>query len=116
MRKKTYVILAVFILSSCSQMTKEKYLSEYESFIQQVKDNQTIYTEKNWQRQDRVFYKFSTVLYKRFENEYTLVDNYLLTKYSTQYIIYRYKGDAKKLYDVIREDLNDAKDAIENYF
>jgi hypothetical protein len=41
-----WTILVVFIIASCSNMTKEQYLSKYKGFIQQVKESRQDYTAK----------------------------------------------------------------------
>jgi len=94
-------------------MTKAQYLSEYKHFINEVKENRNVYTEKDWKKTDEKFYKYSEILYKKFENEFITEEKIVLVKYHVEYDIYRHGGDVKetffKLFDAyltMQENVN----------
>lgn len=128
------LISVLLIISSCSNMTKEQYLSEYKSFINSIKEDRNTYTEKDWQIPDKKFYQFSEVLYKKFENELMIEEKIVLAKYRIEYDVFRYSSDAKEtilelfnIYTATQEDINiqnkkfllknkdELKNVIENY-
>jgi hypothetical protein len=107
-------VLVVFIIISCSNMTKEQYLSEYKSFIQQVKNSRQDYTAKNWEEMDRIHYKYCNELFKKYEINFTVEEKILLAKYRLQYDVYRYKDEVKEalleifdLYYTIQSEMNE---------
>jgi hypothetical protein len=124
----------VFIITSCSNMTKGQYLSEYKSFIQQVKNSRRDYTAKNWEEMDRIHYKYCDELFKKYEMNFTAEEKILLAKYRLQYDVYRYKDEVKEtlleifdLYYTIQNEMNEqnmsllsnrknaVKEIIDNY-
>jgi hypothetical protein len=90
------IFLFVFIISSCSNITKEQYLSEYKNFIQHVKNNRQEYSTNNWEEIDKIHYKYCDKLYKKHEKNFTPEEKILLAKYRLQYDVYRYKDELKE--------------------
>lgn len=102
-----------FVVSSCFNMTKEQYLSEYKGFVQQIKDNQQGYITEDWVKMDKIHYRYSEELFKKYEKDFTVEEKVILAKYRLQYDVYRYKDEAKEalldvfdLYYAIQNEVN----------
>jgi hypothetical protein len=109
-----WTVLFVFAIASCSNVTKEQYLSEYKDFIQQVKKDRQDYTTKNWEEMDRIHYKYCNELFKKHEMNFTAEEKILLAKYRLQYDVYRYKDEIKEavleifdLYYTMQSEMNE---------
>jgi hypothetical protein len=90
------VLTVLLLLSSCSPLTKEQYISDYRQFINEVKENKDTYSEEQWQKKDILFGKYSNTLFPKFESALTPEDKIILTKYHIEYDVYRYKNEAGK--------------------
>ncbi len=65
-----FAIVAVFV--SCAPTSKEKYMAQFDAFITQVSQECDTYTEKDWQKMEQKYNKFTTEWYYKFEPELTL--------------------------------------------
>ena len=96
MKKFFGLVMVSLVIFSCSNMTKEQYLSEYKDFIQQIKENQQGYTIADWAEKDKIHSNYCDRLFKKYENELSVEEKVLLAKYRLQYDVYRYKNEAKE--------------------
>ncbi len=69
--KITLFVATVAILSSCAPTSKEKYLAKFDAFITQVAQERKTYTEKDWQKMEQKYHKFTTEWYYKFEPQLT---------------------------------------------
>ena len=81
--------LFIFLIgfSSCNKTidTKETYLKEYESFIEEIRENKDKYSEEDWKKKDETFTKFSEELYQKFENELSFFEQAKIAKHALVY-------------------------------
>ena len=61
------------------------------------------YTEKDWEKKDGNYQKYSDKWYKKFHNEFTASDKLLLTGYKVKYSYYR---ELSKCGDYVNEIIN----------
>lgn len=114
--KSTLTVLSFLILivgfSSCVNQinSKETYLKEYESFIDEVKENKNKYDEDDWKKKDEEFTKFSQELYEQYDEELKLMEQARVAKYALQYGSIR---GIKALNNAL--DNGELEDAIEEF-
>ena len=99
-----FIFIVTLFFSSCSKMTKDKYMSEYGQFIQQINEKHTTFTAKDWQKADKNYKKYDEKLYNVFQNQLLFEDKLKITRYRIQYGFYKNK-------DVARENLLQLLDA-----
>lgn len=89
--KLTLSVFALLMLmvgfSSCINEvnSKESYLKEYKSFIEEVNVNKNKYSEEEWKKKDEVFSTFSEELYGKYQDELRLLEQARIAKYALQY-------------------------------
>jgi len=80
----------LFVFSSCKYtLTKEQYLTNYESFIQDVKQNYQKYSNETWKKQDKGFVKYNEELFLQFKDKLTLAEQVRLTRFDFVYNLMR---------------------------
>lgn len=104
------------LLISCSSQTKESYLENYKDFITEISSDTNEYTESDWVELDEEYENYSGALYEEFEEDLTLQEKLLLTKYTLQYKLARYKEVSSALMNLFNEkDYNKLRDQIKYY-
>lgn len=104
-----------FFLVSCGLRTKEDYLVKYAQFITEVRAEKSNYTIEDWKQKDKEFDKFNEEYRARFEEELTWKENLLLTKYATQYNVYRIKNNIDFREDFFEIKVDELKKVIRSY-
>ena len=110
------LLILVVGFSSCKITvdSKESYLNEYESFIEEVKVNKNKYTEEEWKEKDEEFAIFSEELYEKYQEELRFLEQARIAKYALQYGSTR---GIKALSNAIEsEEVEDAIEEITNIF
>ncbi len=110
------LLILLLGLSSCKNTidTKESYLKEYESFIEEIKENKDEYSEEEWKKKDEKFTTFSDELYKKYEDELSFFEQARIAKYALQYGSTR---GIKALNNALESgELEDAVEEITNIF
>jgi len=81
------LLILVIGFSSCKNAvnSKESYLKEYKSFIEEVKLNKNKYTEEEWKKKDEEFSTFSEELYGKYQDELRFLEQARIAKYALQY-------------------------------
>ena len=96
--KKLIFIFLLFSFIACRPYSKEAYLKDYESFINEISLEEQDYTEKDWTSIESKFDKFNTIWYIDYSDEFSLTDKLKVTKLKTQYLYYRGKVKIKGLF------------------
>lgn len=90
MKNFKLLIIVLFIISSCNYpVTKEKYLSEYETFIDEVKQNYPKYNDVNWKEKDKEFSKFNDKLYQKLKGKLTPTEQIRIKRFDFVYNLVR---------------------------
>ncbi len=118
-QKAIFLVLAALLLSlffSCASSvnTKEAYLENYEEFIEEIKENKNNYTQKDWEKKDIEFQKFSEELYEKYEGEMGIFEQARIAKYALVYGSTRGVNALKEALD--DEEIESAIDEISNIF
>ena len=110
------LLILIVGLSGCYKTidTKESYLKEYKSFVDEVKTNKNSYSEEDWKKKDETFDRFSKELYDKLENELTFFEQARVARYS---IIYGSTRGIKALDKALEDgEIEDAIDDLTEYF
>jgi len=91
MKNNLFVFFVVVFLSSCSPFTKESYMKQYCSFIEDVAEHCNDYSEKDWENIDKKNNKFNNIWFDKFKDDLSFSDRMTITKYQMQYLYYRHK-------------------------
>jgi len=87
-------MICVLMLTSCNinqcGPTKEKFLENYEKFVDKVESKNLSADEKAWQNLDRTFDKYLSECYKEFENELTSSERIDFATTTVQYYYTKY--------------------------
>jgi len=116
--KKIYFFLTIVMLSlsSCSTMTKDAYLEQYKSFIDEISSSSQNFKENDWKNADERFKKFDTEWYNDFKDEMSISEKGKTAFYNLQYVYYRNKENAKSIFDkYLNEDYEKLKKKIKYY-
>ena len=84
-------------------MSEDSYMEKYSDFVEEVAQNASDYTEKDWEKKDGNYQKYSDKWYKKFHNEFTASDKLLLTAYKVKYSYYR---ELSKCGDYVNDIIN----------
>ena len=104
------IALTITLLSSCVPMTKEKYLEQYEEFINEVSKDHEKYTEEDWEKAEEKLKKFNEEWYKKFEEEFTLKDEMKISKYTAMFNMYKTASDFNDILKIFSTDNDEYKE------
>ena len=94
MKRMLFLFLVlVIILYNYGPLTKNSYLARYERFIAQVKAKRDR-PGFNWEKNDKMFNRFSQRYYKRFEKKMTISEKSRCLKFEMQYHLWRVQNEA----------------------
>lgn len=108
------IIVLVVAMTSCSTpMSKESYLKKFDGFVSEVANNHKTYSEKDWQKKDEKYEKFSGEWYEKFKDDFTLKERLKITTNIAKYQYYSKLSQAKSTIKEMLEAFN-AKEMKEN--
>lgn len=111
MKKVFLIAFALLIFNACEN--KKSYVQEFSTFIENVQKHADSYSEKDWEKADKKFEKFTGDIYKKFAEELTNEEKMDIAKYQTLYSAMRAKAGFKDLEKNIQEATQKAKEALE---
>jgi len=86
------IIIFIFIISSCKYtFTKEQYLTNYASFMEDLKQNYKNYDEEKWKKQDKEFVKYNDELFLQFKDKLTPLEQARIIRFDFVYNLLRGK-------------------------
>lgn len=110
------MVTASVLLLSCSSAptSKDEYLKEYATFMEDLKANKENITEEEWKEKDKAFEKFSKELYAEFENDLGLGEQIKIGKHAFQYATMRGTSALKNVNESgeLKNAINEIKGAI----
>lgn len=89
MKARIILILIASAIVSCAPLSKDSYMERYAKFMTEVSQNASSYTENDWIKHDKQYYKYSEELYQKFCAELTTSDKLTLAGYKIKYSYYR---------------------------
>ena len=109
------IILIVGVYSCTPPInSKETYLKEYKTFVDEVKANKDNYSEEDWKKKDEEFKRFSEELYQKFDDELSFSEQIKVGKFALVY------GSTKGVNSLSRAlnsgEIEDAVEEITNIF
>ena len=103
-------------------MTKDDYVSDYTSFIEEVEANKSIYTEKDWEEKDSIFSLYQTPIpllsegsenYKKFSQELTQEEKDSINKMTGKYMAWRAIAIGSQIYSETINAFENSEQKIE---
>ena len=101
MRYILFVIL--FSLFSCKNMTKESYISNYESFVNKVELNYENYSLNDWSEKDSLFEIYSVNLFNEYESQLTSEERNKINNLTGKYTGLRVSNLGKDIFKSIED-------------
>ena len=104
------------LLISCSPWSKDAYMREYKSFIDDVSEKGQDYSDAEWQEADNKFKQFDTEWFDKFKDDMSLADKGTTSLYNLQYVYHRNKKGAKSVFNTyLKDDYEEMKKKIKFY-
>lgn len=96
----------LIVLNSCSTApkTKEVYLSDYASFIDQIQEEYQVYTVEDWETIDKKCKMFNGQWHDLFDQEFTFSDELRILKFQSQYNFLKSSSELSNYIDVKLKD------------
>ena len=109
MKKIFYVtLMAVMVMMTACQQTKEDYIKEFESFVEEVSEECEEYTEEQW---EEVTKEFESLVKKAEEyQDLTTEEKLELAKVQAKYAGLQAKKDIDKVIDGVKDLFGGKKD------
>ena len=101
MRYTLFVIL--FSLFSCKNMTKESYISNYESFVNKVELNYENFSLNDWSEKDSLFEIYSINLFNEYESQLTSEERNKINNLTGKYTGLRVSNLGKDIFKSIED-------------
>lgn len=108
MKKILLIGLTAFLLVACQ--TKDSYVKDFTGFVEKVEMNMSDYSDKDWEKADDEFAKYSTTLFEKYEEELSPEEKAEVIKLQATYAGLKLKAGVKnaaknvdKLLDGLKE-------------
>lgn len=111
--KHLFILLAILLFVGCSY-TKENYISDFSSFIEDVKTNSSNYSESDWIRVDKQYDEYAGELYEKFKPELTTEEMLTIGKLKGTYAVLKVKKGAGDLFDQTKKMIDQAKEVLDS--
>jgi len=86
----SFFLLLLLICNSCQYtLSKEQYLVDYASFINDVKQNYQSYDQEKWKQQDIEFEKYNKDLFQQFNTQLSPTEQARLIRFDFVYNLVR---------------------------
>ena len=85
------VVLCTIICASCAPMSKESYLDDFASFMNEVAEMSEECSQKEWQKIEARFELYSDKYYEKFKDELTIGDKLVVGGYQAKFKYYQLK-------------------------
>ena len=109
MKKVLLMAFALLVLNACGN--KESYVKEFSDFVEDVRAHADSYSDKDWEKADKKFEKFTGDIYEKFAEELTAEEKMEIAQ--TAYSALRVKAGFKDFGKDIEEAAQKAKEALE---
>jgi hypothetical protein len=86
-----YFLLLSFILNSCQNYTKDKYLNDYESFATEIKNDWELYDSNDWLEKENKNNLFYVDYYNQFSSELKPSESIKVQRLN--FVFHFYRGD-----------------------
>ena len=104
--KSMVLLIAVLMtMSSCENipLTKDRYLSQYDTFMEEVQKEYNDFDANAWTLADAKFKKFSRDYYDQFYDELSKGEQMQLRLYRLDYLKYKALFKGKKIWEQVED-------------
>jgi len=103
---KNLVYIIAIIAVSCSPLSKEQYLKNYESFLSDIAENHRSYTDKDWEKKNEKFRMFSEVWFEKFKADFTWQERLKITGYQAKFHYYSALRQTSSMFKIMHDAMN----------
>lgn len=111
--KQLFILLGILLFVGCSY-TKENYLNDFSSFIEEVKVSSSSYSEADWAEIDKQYDEYAVEKYKKFKSELTPEEMLTISKLKGTYAALKIRKGAGELFDQAIQMINQTKDVLDS--
>jgi hypothetical protein len=112
--KYTFIICSIILSSlSCKEaIFKGQYISNFESFVEDVRKNSKEYTEADWKASEEKFKFYAETEFEKFKNDLSSEEKSKVNTLKGNYYAIYAKGKANKLGDELKDLLQQAEGVL----
>ena len=109
-----FVAMVIFFVTACNLFySKETYLNDLAQFVLQTELNCNNYSNKDWEKSDLKYRKFTTELYQKVNSELTSEDQFTIGKLKARYETIKFKENMKNTLQSIKNEAEQTVGAID---
>lgn len=108
-----FILLAILLFVGCSY-TKENYLNDFISFVEDVKTNSSSYSEADWLDIDKQHDKYAGEQYEKFKAKLTTEEMLTIGKLKGTYTALKVKKSANEIFDQAKDMIKQAKEVLDS--
>jgi len=101
MRYSLFIILFSFF--SCTNMTKESYILNYETFVNDIELKSEDFSTNDWSKNDSLFELYSSQLFNEYESQLTAEERDKINSLTGKYTGLRISNFGKDIYKSIED-------------
>lgn len=126
LKSLSFLCLLAILISACNQppcgINKKYFLTNYEAFVDEIKDKDLAYNDEAWVKLDKKFNQFKDVCFENFKDKMTEDEKEAFYANSAKYVWLRYGSGFvnqildkdSEVVDKFLDNLKDAWDGTEN--
>ena len=100
-------------LDGCSLNSKEKYLKEFNEFVNDIEVNYRNFTSKDWELKELRYHEYVGKYYSRFESKLSDEDQTFIGHLKSSYQLLKIKSKAKNINEKASDGLHQMEGAID---
>lgn len=108
------ISLMAINVSCTAPKTKGAYLDEFETFMENVEKNYQNFNNRQWEKYDEKYKKFTGEWQNKFQNEFNYYDEAKIIKYEIQYNSYKIKSSVLDLIEISNDDFETFNQEVKN--
>lgn len=112
--KYTLILVTLFFsLTSCKEaLFKEQYVSNFENFLEEFRENHAAYNEEDWKKAEEKYKYYAETEYEKFKNDLTQEQKGKVNNLKGSYYAIFTKHKAGELGEELKELLQQAEGAL----
>lgn len=105
--EKLIILIPFCILLACKPFSKDQFMSRYDSFMENVKENHDDFSDNDWESKDEQLEEMLDDWYPAFEEDLTRKERSRVWSKAMQYAVYRHGNDIENFWSDNGEELSE---------
>ena len=101
----TVCFVLIHLFGCASYNSKEKYLADFQKFIEKVSTDHITYTEDDWNNAEAEYQKYAVVYYEKYKESLTTDEKYNIIELITTFKALKVKKEILEKADGIIDDI-----------